>query len=103
MEAAVIEPAAIEESTGTKAGQFDANPGQMGSQVGHTEGVKPESSCTTRTDPGQKRTHPGQFRNTTCAQLTPLPDELETLVDAWPRLPEPVRAGILAMVKALDR
>jgi len=26
--------------------------------------------------------------------------DLRRLVDAWPTLPEPIRAGILAMVKA---
>ncbi len=30
----------------------------------------------------------------------PLDDELRRLVDAWPTLPGPVRAGILAMVEA---
>jgi hypothetical protein len=26
--------------------------------------------------------------------------ELIALIDAWPRLPEPIKAGILAMVRA---
>ena len=101
--AAGIEPATIEESKRTKAGQIEAHPGQKGSQVGHPEGVKLDQGCTTRTVPGQERTLPGQFRNTTCAQPSPLPDELQTIVDAWPRLPESVREGFVAIVSALDR
>ena len=34
------------------------------------------------------------------ANNRPLDDDLRHLIDAWPTLPEPVRAGILAMVKA---
>jgi hypothetical protein len=30
----------------------------------------------------------------------PTPQGLQALIDAWPSLPEPIRAGILAMVKA---
>ena len=30
----------------------------------------------------------------------PLDDDLRRLIDAWPTLPEPMRAGILAMVEA---
>ena len=30
----------------------------------------------------------------------PLDDDLRRLMDAWPTLPEPLRAGILAIVKA---
>jgi len=29
-----------------------------------------------------------------------LPPDLAAVIDAWPNLPEPIRAGILAMVKA---
>jgi hypothetical protein len=29
-----------------------------------------------------------------------LPPDLALVVDAWPTLPEPIRAGIMAMVKA---
>ena len=98
-----IEPAAIEESTGTKVGQIEAHPGQNEPQVGQPEGLTSSPACKTRTGSGQGRTHPGQFRNTTCTQLSPLFNELHTVVDAWPRLPESVRKGIVAMVNALDR
>ena len=101
--AAGIEPATIEQLTETKARQEEAHPGQVEPQVGHAEGVTSDSPCTTRTLRGQERVHPGQFRNTTYTQLSPLPDELHTVIDAWSRLPEPVREGIVAMVKALDR
>lgn len=32
-----------------------------------------------------------------------LPPDLAAIVDAWPALPEPIRAGIVAMVKASER
>ena len=39
-----------------------------------------------------------------CAVLLPDPDalpaDLAAVVDAWPTLPEPIKAGVLAMVKA---
>jgi hypothetical protein len=34
------------------------------------------------------------------AQTQPIDPALAALIDAWPTLPEPIRAGILAMVRA---
>ena len=34
------------------------------------------------------------------AKTTSISPELQKLIDAWPSLPEPVKAGIVAMVKA---
>lgn len=34
------------------------------------------------------------------AQNAPLDPDLAAVVDAWPKLPEAIKAGILAMVKA---
>jgi hypothetical protein len=41
----------------------------------------------------------------TCVQANQpdLPDDLIKVVDAWGSLPEPVRAGILAMVNAVQK
>ena len=36
-------------------------------------------------------------------QVTTPDDELATIIAAWSTLPEPVRAGILAVVKAVER
>jgi hypothetical protein len=37
----------------------------------------------------------------TATRLLPdLPTDLARVIDAWPTLPEPIRAGILAMVRA---
>ncbi len=36
----------------------------------------------------------------TLAEKAPREGELQRLIDAWPTLPEPVKAGILAMVEA---
>jgi len=35
-----------------------------------------------------------------CLELLASTPELLDLIDAWPELPEPVRAGVLAMVQA---
>ena len=35
-----------------------------------------------------------------CAKIGPIAPDLADLLTAWPTLPEPVKAGILAMVKA---
>jgi hypothetical protein len=49
---------------------------------------------------------------TGCKRLAPVapvapapefPADLRTVAEAWPRLPEAIRAGILAMVKAAER
>ena len=38
-----------------------------------------------------------------CPDATALDPELARVVAAWPKLPEPVRAGILAMVQAAGK
>lgn len=103
VKAAGIEPASIKETTETKAGQIKAHPGREESQVGHHAGVTPASTCKTRTAPGQNGSNPGQSQNTTSTQRTHLRNEIETIADAWPRLPKFARKGIIAMVKALDQ
>jgi hypothetical protein len=60
----------------------------------------------------QSSTFPSQLKNesvhsncATCVQGNRLgfPDDLIKVVDAWGSLPEPVRAGILAMVNAVQK
>ena len=38
-----------------------------------------------------------------CAQIEQLPSDLQAVIESWPNLPRPVKAGIVAMVKALRR
>lgn len=42
----------------------------------------------------------GKLQSATEAAHAPLVPELATLISAWPSLPEPIRAGILALVRA---
>ena len=60
----------------------------------------------------QKPTFPEQLKNesvhpncATCVQgnRLGLPDDLIKVVNAWSSLPDPVRAGILAMVSAMRK
>jgi hypothetical protein len=60
----------------------------------------------------QRATFPEQLRDksvhptcATCVQANrpDLPDDLIKVVDAWGSLPEPIRAGILAMVNAVRK
>ena len=36
------------------------------------------------------------------ARKSDLPPDLEAVVEAWPRLPDAIRAGILAMIRAAE-
>ena len=73
------------------------------------EGCNPESVTPSRDkdlQAGQNlRAAPGAARSAAKGDSEPhqsLPDDpnLRAIVDAWPTLPQPVRAGILAMVRA---
>lgn len=35
-----------------------------------------------------------------CAQNDPFDPQLAAVVEAWPTLPEPIKAGVLAMIRA---
>jgi len=37
-----------------------------------------------------------------CRNSAPFDPELAAVVEAWPTLPEPIKAGILAMVQAAE-
>jgi hypothetical protein len=42
----------------------------------------------------------GAESGTPATQTGPIDPGLASLIDAWPNLPDPIRAGILAMVRA---
>ena len=72
-------------------------------------GVLPASASVSAM---QRAASPEQFSNksvhpncATCVQANrpDLPDDLIKVVDAWGSLPEPIRAGILAMVNAVRK
>jgi hypothetical protein len=43
----------------------------------------------------------GPLTDVNCHQPAKTDSELATLITAWSKLPEPIRAGIIAMVKAV--
>ena len=55
---------------------------------------KPSTNATGRATPSSS---PGSR-----ADNRPLDDDLRRLIDAWPTLPDAVRAGIVAMVKVTE-
>jgi hypothetical protein len=73
------ERAQVEDTQQVDSGQG----GQSGDSPGHSEDTLGDSACCA-----------------CVAQPEKLAPDLKELVDAWPRLPEAVRAGILAMVRA---
>ena len=72
------------------AGQEQTYPGQPKEATHRAEGKE-------RADPGQDPATPGQNRSPKLHQL--LDDELAKIIAAWPRLPESVRRGIVALVE----
>jgi hypothetical protein len=42
----------------------------------------------------------GTESGTVATDPTPIDPDLAKIIDAWPTLPEPIRAGILAMIRA---
>jgi hypothetical protein len=61
------------------------------------QGVENTSSCD---DP---RNQLGAFLGALAARIAPASPDLAAVLSAWANLPEPVKAGILAMVKAVSR
>jgi len=111
VEAAGIEPASLGKHPLETKGQDLSKVGQIGSQLGHQQEVKEKQSDEERTQPTPANTPRGLIGNTTSAQQKldvsttgmPLSQDLTLIIEHWPSLPDPVRAGILAIVKAVDR
>ena len=55
----------------------------------------PDSPATT----GSRASEPGNAAGAHSCGFASLPADLRAVAEAWPRLPEAVRAGIMAMVK----
>lgn len=107
----VVPPVGLEPNLGGEAGK--TGPGTARAQVGT---IAPQAGilqrdtraepCTERPEPGTAGTCPGTPADIARAQrktgesAPALAPDLRAVADAWPRLPEAVKAGILAMVKA---
>ena len=110
MQAAGIEPAADGEAPRAKFRQDGSKVGQDRSQVGHVEGVADCPMCKGRTGGGLGVSKAGRETSTTGAQrkttavlrAAPGSAQLAAIVDAWPKLPEPVREAVVAIVRALQ-
>ncbi len=64
------------------------------------EGCKPSAQTTANTDTSSGDTATPSSSPGSRGGNPALDDHLRRLIDAWPTLPEPMRAGILAMVEA---
>ena len=110
VEAAGIEPDSSQNETLPHPGRSLTDCGQGALQVGHSQELAQGSPVKEGTlpvlTPTQSRTL-GEH-NTSIAEHnrsiteTAVDPELQTVVAGWLRLPEKVRAGIVAMVKAFD-
>ena len=106
VEAAGIEPASPVIPTSSKDGLEETSSGRHGAQVGHPQEVEPGPACKRRTGAGLYEAKAGRVGNTTETQRRreregeSVAPDLQTVVDAWPRLPDAMKEGILAMVRA---
>ncbi len=64
------------------------------------EGCKPSAQTTANTDTSGGDTATPSSSPGSRGGIPALDDHLRRLIDAWPALPEPMRAGILVMVEA---
>lgn len=61
-----------------------------------------DTECKTRTKPVAKEPDLGHAWNTISTQRSgENASEVQLIVDAWPQLPDSVRRGIVAMIRAL--
>jgi len=81
--------------------------GQKRSKVSQTQRITTEHIVKDGTEAVIPHTAPGRSKSTTKAQwehnqsITDIPHpDLQAVIDAWPALPDAVKAGIVAMVKA---
>jgi len=93
------------------SGQNESSAGHSMSEVSHGQGNLERPSANGCTNGAESRPIPDQFQSTKRAQSASsehnqstisgsLPVDLQLVVGAWERLPEALKAGIVAMVKA---
>ena len=114
MEARGIEPPPPAAGQVSGSGHPAQSRGQPASQVGQGEDVAASETCTERTEPALPASNPGHSASITEASLehqvsitpgkaehttSPLPPDAMLVLEAWPMIPDPVRAGILAMAQ----
>ena len=75
----------------TRTGDLSFTKAQAASAKPITKVVCGSAAATPSSSPGSRD------------ENRPLDDDLRRLIDAWPTLPDPVRAGIAAMVEAARR
>ncbi|MCX5771392.1 MAG: hypothetical protein NTZ09_14150 [Candidatus Hydrogenedentes bacterium] len=98
-----VEPDSSKNETLSHSGRSLTGSGQDASQVGHSQELAQGPSVNEGTlpvlTPTQSRT---LGEHNTSITETAVDPELQTVVAGWLKLPEEVRAGIVAMVKAFD-
>ena len=81
------------------SGSGTAESGASDPYHGDQQGLTPEPESKGGREVGAEETRPGAPANTISAQWE-LPPDLQAVAEAWPTLPQAVKAGILAMVEA---
>ena len=103
-------PAASTTPVFSKDGPGQANAGQTSAQPGQAQGVSSALEGKDRTQDSLSAIHPGLKTSTTGAQRDGvaghsyglLSPALTLLIEAWDDLPEALRDGIVAMVRAAN-
>ena len=99
-----FEPPDKRNSFKTESGHTRSQDGQLQSQDGRTQEDRKDRTCISRTDADTTPTDAGQPERITLASRKSagdeLPKDLALVVKAWDHLPEPIKAGIMAMVKS---
>ena len=100
VEAAGIEPYPASETAKSYHGQEEIKSGQNEDKIEQCQGLANMPRSIEWTDPTQPDTSSGTQKDPNL-DITgdALPADLRELIDAWPRLPDAVRAGIMAMVR----
>ena len=80
----------------TKNGRWQARTADPLLVRQEAQSVSPDDSSTS----GGDETSPSRFPSSRVQEALRADPELEGLIEAWPELPDALRAGIVAMVKA---
>jgi hypothetical protein len=107
-EAGGSNPLAPTKTLFAEAGPGESKPGLVSLQAGQSQEDTKGSTDESRTEQDTSITKPGLPENTILAQREHyisitgkgVPEDLAVVVESWDRLPDAIKAGILAMVQS---